>query len=274
MQIDEDFTKTVGLEIIEGRSFIKGSEKDENESVIINEAAIEKFGWGDRALGRKLYLVQGPFDEPPLLNVVGVFRDFNIGSLHSGIEPMIAFYNDDEGDQILVRMSSNQQEGTIEEITRILNGYNPNIPATYQFVEVELDQLYTDERRLSESMTYLSALTIIISVLGFIGLLSFSITQREKEIGVRKVLGANVTGVTLLFYKEILLLIVIAQAMAIPVNYYLSTRWLSSFEYQVFPGILEFALVLAGIILLSLGTMGFQIIRVAFMNPAKVIRDE
>ena len=123
-------------------------------------------------------------------------------------------------------------------------------------------------------MTYLSALTIIISVLGFIGLLSFSITQREKEIGIRKVLGAKVSGVTLLFYKEILLLIVIAQAMAIPVNYYLSTQWLSSFEYQVFPGFLDFALVLGAIILVSLGTMGFQIIRVAFMNPAKVIRDE
>ncbi len=87
-------------------------------------------------------------------------------------------------------------------------------------------------------------------------------------------LGANVTGVTLLFYKEILLLIVIAQAMAIPVNYYLSTQWLSSFEYQVFPGFLQFGLVLGAIILVSLGTMGFQIIRVAFMNPAKVIRDE
>lgn len=274
MQIDEDFVNTVGLEILEGRSFIKGSEKDFNESVMINEAAIAKFGWGDRAIGRKLYLSQGGGNEPAILNVVGVFKDFNVGSLHTGIEPMIAFYDNNDGDQVLVRMSSNGQSATIAEIEQILNSYNPNIPAAYQFVEVELDQLYTDERRLSESMTYLSALTIIISVLGFIGLLSFSITQREKEIGVRKVLGANVAGVTMLFYKEILILIVIAQVMAVPVNYYLSSKWLNSFEYQVFPGILEFGLVLGAIILLSLGTMGFQIIRVAFMNPAKVIRDE
>jgi len=274
MQIDEDFTNTVGLELVEGRSFIKGSAKDANESVIINEAARVKFGWGDLAVGKKLFLSQGAQGEPLMLNVVGVFKDFNIGSLHTGIEPIVAFYNNQAGDQILVRMSSNKQQATTEEINQILNDFNPTIPASYHFVELELDRLYSDERRLSVSMTYLSVLTIIISVLGFIGLLSFSITQREKEIGVRKVLGANVRGVTLLFYKEILLLIVIAQAMAVPVNYYLSTQWLSSFEYQVFPGLLEFGLVLGGIIVLSLGTMGFQIVRVAFMNPAKVIRDE
>ena len=174
----------------------------------------------------------------------------------------------------MVRMSSNSQQAVVAEIDEMLVSYNPRLPASYQFLDVELDRLYTDERRLSEAMTYLSGLTIIISVLGFVGLLSFSIAQREKEIGIRKVLGATVNGVTLLFYKEILLLIVIAQALAIPVNYYLSTQWLSSFEYRVFPGLWEFGLVLAAIIVVSMGTMGFQIIRVAFMNPAKVIKED
>lgn len=274
MRVDHDFKSTVGLEVVEGRTFIKGSEADANGAVMINEAAKARFGWHDGAEGKRLFFNRDENGNPNYVTAIGVFKDFNIGSLHSGIEPIVLFFVPTEGDQLLVRFSSNSEEKVIAQVNQMMNDYNPRIPAKHQLLESELNRLYQDEDRLSKSMTYLSALTIVISVLGFVGLLSFSIAQREKEIGIRKVLGAKVSSVTMLFYKDLLLLIVIAQVIALPVNYYISQQWLNSFQYQSFPGLVDFALVLVAIIVLSLGTMAFQIVRIAFMNPAKVIKDD
>lgn len=274
MGVDHEFKNTIGLEVVEGRSFIKSSEADAAGSVMINEAAKAKFGWQAGAEGKRLFAGRDENGNPDYLTIIGVFKDFNIGSLHSDIEPIVLFYVPSEGDQLLVRLSSNNQEAVIAQVSQMLNDYNPRIPVEHQLLESELDRLYQDESRLSKSMTYLSALTIVISVLGFVGLLSFSIAQREKEIGIRKVLGARVSSVTLLFYKDLLLLILVAQVIAIPVNYYISQKWLNSFQYQSFPSLVDFAVVLVAIVALSLGTMAFQIVRVAFMNPAKVIKDD
>lgn len=274
MGVDHAFQNTVGLEVVEGRAFIKGSESDAEVAVMINETAKAKFGWQDGAEGKRLFVGRDENGNPDYLTTIGVFKDFNIGSLHSDIEPIVLFFVPSEGDQLLVRLSSDNQETVVAQVNQMLSDYNPTIPAKHHLLESELDRLYQDESRLSKSMTYLSALTIIISVLGFVGLLSFSIAQREKEIGIRKVLGARVSSVTMLFYKDLLVLILIAQVIAVPVNYFISQKWLNSFQYQSFPGLFDFAIVLVAIVLLSLGTMAFQIVRVAFMNPAKVIKDD
>ncbi len=274
MGVDHAFQNTVGLELVEGRAFIKGSEADAEVAVMINERAKAKFGWQDGAEGKRLFVGRDENGNPDYLTTIGVFKDFNIGSLHSDIEPIVLFFVPSEGDQLLVRLSSDNQETVVSQVNQMLSDYNPKIPAKHHLLESELDRLYQDESRLSKSMTYLSALTIIISVLGFVGLLSFSIAQREKEIGIRKVLGARVSSVTMLFYKDLLVLILIAQVIAVPVNYFISQKWLNSFQYQSFPGLFDFAIVLVAIVLLSLGTMAFQIVRVAFMNPAKVIKDD
>ncbi len=274
MIIDHDFQETIGMELIEGRPFIKGSVKDSEESILINEAAKEKFGWQNGAIGKKLYIQTDADGNPILVNTIGVIKDFNVGSLHTKVEPIIIIYNYRQGNQLLVKLEPNNRVEVVEEINDLINEYNPNIPVKARFLEGEIDRLYTDEDRLSKSMTYLSALTIVISVLGFIGLLSFSIAQREKEIGIRKVLGAKVSSVTFLFYKEILLLILIAELVAIPINYYVSGQWLDSFEYRATLGAFQIGVILMAIILLSLATMAFQIIKVAFMNPVEVIKDE
>ncbi len=274
MIVDHDFQKTIGMEIIEGRPFIIGSAKDADESIMINEAAKEKFGWQDGALGKKLYTSTDENGNPFYVNTIAVVKDFNVGSLHTKIEPIVIIYNHERGNQLLVKSNSQNRANVVEEISRLLNAYNPKIPVKHQFLEQELDRLYADERRLSKSMTYLSALTIVISVMGFIGLLSFSISQREKEIGIRKVLGADISGVMIMFYKEIFILILIAQIFAVPVNYYLSDQWLSSFEYRSFLNPYQIGTALLAIIVLSLLTLGFQIVKVAYMNPVDVIKDE
>lgn len=274
MNIDERFESTVGLRIIEGRNFIRGSDNDTNNSFMINEAAKQKFGWSDNPIGRKIEFGTDQNGNPNVRLCIGVFKDFNVSSLHSKIDPIIVFFNPESGDQLLVKISSNNQKRTVNEITQILDGYSPSIPVKYEFLDVELDRMYGEEKRLSKSMTYLSGLTILISILGFIGLLSYSINQREKEIGIRKVLGAKVSDVTIMFYKEIFILVLIGEILAFPINHYISNQWLESFQYQSYPGVSQFILILVSIIIFSLVTMGFQIIKVAFTNPAEVIQDE
>ncbi len=274
MQIDDDFIATIELNMIDGRSFIKGSENDVKTSMMINEAAMRKFGWDENPTGKKIYFNRGDSLEPLFFSTIGVFKDFNISSLHSKIDPVVVFYNPIVGNQLLVKVSSNNQKNTINDIVQLLNNYAPSIPVAYNFLDVELDRMYVEEKRLSQSMIYLSGLSILISILGFIGLLSYTISQREKEIGVRKVLGAKVSDVIFLFYKEIFILVLLGELIAFPINHYVSKLWLNSFQYQSAISFMTLGAILFAIILFSLATMGFQIIRVALMNPADVIKDE
>jgi len=274
MLVDHDFANTIGLQVIEGRSFIKGSQQDAEFTFMINEAARTKFGWNDDAIGKKMFFQNDEEGNPIYMTLIGIFKDFNIGSLHSAIQPISVFYNKEFGDQMLVRLSSGDHRMAVTEIEEIINGFAPKLPVAYDYLALELERQYSDENRLSKAMAYLSVLTIVISILGFIGLLSFAISKREAEVGVRKVLGASVKSVVLLFYKQILILILIAELIAIPVNQVISNQWLNGFEYRAFPSFLELGLILIAIIVLSLGIMGFQVLKVAFMNPVDVIKEE
>lgn len=273
MQVDHDFESTIGLQVLEGRSFIKGSVQDSDFTFMINETAKAKFGWED-PIGKKMYFANDEEGNPVYLTAVGVFKDFNVGSLHTAVQPVTIFYNREFGDQMLVRLSSGDHRMAVTEIEAIINEFAPKLPVQYDYLALELERQYSDEQRLSKSMAYLSALTIVISVLGFIGLLSFAISKRQAEIGVRKVLGASVGSVTLLFYKQIIILILVAEVIAIPVNQFISNQWLNSFQYRSFPSFLELGLILLVIIVLSLLIMGFQVLKVAFMNPVDVIKEE
>ena len=274
MQVDENFNETIGLEMLKGRKFIKGSTNDAETSVMINETAMKKFGWEDDPIGKKIYFSVDESGNPNFLNNIGVFKNFNMSSLHSKIDPVIIFFEPTTGSHLLVKISANNEGQAIADINDIMNSYAPSIPVKSNFLDVELNRMYSGEERLYTSMTYLSGLTILISILGFIGLLSFSISKREKEIGIRKVLGAKVSDVTFLFYKDIFILVLIGELLAFPINHYIANEWLSSFQYQTYPGILEFIMIMAAIIIFSLMTIGFQIIRVAYLNPADVIKDE
>lgn len=274
MEVDHDFTNTIGLQVLEGRSFIKGSVQDGDFSFMINETAKGRFGWEEGAVGKKMYLANDDEGNPIYMTAIGVFKDFNIGSLHTAVQPVAILYNRDFGDQMLVRLSSGDNRMAVTDIEGIINEFSPKLPVAHDYLALELDRLYSHEKRLSKSMAYLSVLTIVISALGFIGLLSFAISKRQTEIGVRKVLGASVGDVTFLFYKQILVLILIAELIAIPVNQFISNQWLNSFQYRSFPSFIELGLVLLVIIVLSLGIMGFQVLKVAFMNPVDVIKEE
>lgn len=274
MQVDHDFANTIGLQVLEGRSFIKGSVQDADFGFMINEMAKAKFGWEDGAIGKKMFFQNDDEGNPIYMTAIGVFKDFNVGSLHTAVQPVTIFYNREFGDQMLVRLSAGNHSMAVTEIEAIMNEYTPELPVRHDYLALELDRLYSDEQRLLKSMSYLSALTIVISVLGFIGLLSFAISKRQSEVGIRKVLGASVGSVTLLFYKQILILILIAEVVAIPVNQFISNLWLNSFQYRSFPSFLELGLVLLTIIVLSLGIMGFQVLKVAYMNPVDVIKEE
>ncbi|MFY0592346.1 MAG: ABC transporter permease [Roseivirga sp.] len=273
MQVDNDFAETIGLELLEGRAFINGSQQDSDWSFMLNEAAKLKFDW-DEPIGKVMYFNNDEDGNPRHMKAIGVFKDFNIGSLHAKVEPIVVFYNKDFGNQLLVRLEAGGHRLAIQDMEEIFETYAPKLPVSHSYLDVELDRQYVGERRLAMSMGYLSALTIIISVLGFVGLLSFAISKRQSEIGVRKVLGASVKDVTFLFYKQILILILLAECIAIPVNHYVSTQWLNSFQYKSFPSYMELGLVLLIIIVLSMAIMGFQILKVAVTNPVDIIKEE
>jgi putative ABC transport system permease protein len=262
-----DFVKSMKLELAEGRDFSRDFPTD-STGFLVNETALKRFGYSD-PIGKPLWWGdhQG--------KIIGVLKDFHFASLHQAIEPLIIRLNEDrQWGTVLARIGAGKDKEGLASLQKLCRELNPAFPFTYQFSDEEFNKLYKSEQLVSKLANYFAFLAIFISCLGLLGLAIFTAEQRTREIGIRKVLGANVTGIVSLLSKDFLGLVLIAIVIASPLAWYCMHRWLQAFAYRAPISWWIFALAGFLSILIAFLTVSFQAIKAAVANPIKSLRTE
>lgn len=262
-----DFVETMQLRLREGRDFSSAFGAD-SASFLINETAA-------RIMGFKQPLGQ-PMDwDGRQGQVIGVLRDFHFNSMHHTIEPLVVRLDENWGwGTILVRIAPGQIAPALAGLEQLGETLNPAIPFTYQFSDWEFAKLYRGEQLVNKLATAFAVLALLISCLGLFGLSAFMAGQRVKEIGVRKVLGASVTGIVRLLSVDFVKLVIIAVVIASPVAWWAMNHWLDDFAYRI--DVEWWMLAAAGLaaVVVALLTVSWQAIRAATANPVDSLRDE
>ncbi|MCJ7813704.1 ABC transporter permease [bacterium] len=262
---DTAFMKTFGIELIQGRDLLPG----EYETVcMINEAAYRYFEWDDLDNKRYNNGRQGGF------GVIGVVKDFQYKSLHSAIEPLAILFSFGNPTNITIRMSPQNVGDTMNHIQKIWQTILPAYPLKYQFYDEWFDQMYRNEEKFARAISIFAILAIVISCIGILGLAIYNAERRTKEIGIRKVLGASVSGILYLLSKVFTKWIVVANFIALPIGYFAVNHWLQDFAYRT--TISWWAFLLAGLLALviALLTVSWQVVRAATANPVESLRYE
>ncbi|QHS57300.1 FtsX-like permease family protein [Mucilaginibacter sp. 14171R-50] len=266
--VDGDFSKTMGLKIVEGRDIDIKTYPSDSSAILINEAAL------------KLMKFKNPIGQIVLrdnhkLVIVGVVKDFILQSPYEPVKQMIiqgpsAWFN-------VMHYKLNEKNTTAQNLKlaeAVFKKFNPDYPFDYHFVDEEYNQKFQDEQRTGTLASLFAGLTIFISCLGLFGLATYMAQNRIKEIGVRKVLGASVFGVTSMLSKDFLKLVGIAFIFAIPVAWYGMHTWLQGYSYRVEISVWVFAVAAFLTTLISIVTVSFQAVKAALANPVKSLRSE
>lgn len=265
---DDDICQTAGLKILQGRDIDLDKYITDSTAVLLNESAVKHMKFTN-PIGETIN------DNGIDWHVVGVVQDFILKSPYLPVEPMVI--EGAKGWFNVIQMKLNQTKTTKQNLAaaeKIFKKYNPNYPFEYTFVDEAYAQKFENEKRTGILAGLFAFLTIIISCLGLFGLASYMAETRVKEIGVRKVLGASVLGITKLLSKDFLLLVIIAFAIAAPLSYWGMNKWLEAYPYRVTIEWWVFALAAALAILIALLTVSYQAIKAATANPIKSLRTE
>lgn len=273
MNVDHEFSELYDIEFIAGRDFGFNDHHFDGgkvKNLIINESAVSqlKFSSPEEAIGRSINFYNKDW------TIIGVIEDFHQESLHKEIEPIILLPYYDTGNNFSIKLTSNATPALIEAVETRYNQYFPGNYFDYFFLEDEIKALYSDDVRISRVSNVFAALSIIIAVLGLYGLVMITLVRKTKEIGIRKVLGANLGQLLTLISKEFLLLVAIAVLVGAPISYYSLMEWKAGFAYSINIGLGLILLSSLALILVSAFTIGFQTKRISKNNPVESLRWE
>jgi len=274
-QIDDSYIPTMGMKIAEGRNFSKDFPSDsssENPGVIINETLARVFGWGNHAVGHTVNLFTDNVGGKKGLRVVGVVQDFHYKSLHEPINPLLMVLQKSSG--LIIKVKTKDIAGLLVTLKTQWDSFKTDEPFTYDFVNELYNQTYVAEQKTGTILSIFAGLTIFIACLGLFGLTTFTAEQRNKEIGVRKVLGASVPDLISLLSKEFIVLVCIAIFIAMPIAWWAMKVWLQDFVYRINISWWMFALAGLGAILIAILTVSYQAIKAALANPIDCLRTE
>jgi len=204
---------------------------------------------------------------------VGVVKDYHFQSLHKKISPAFMTLHQNN-DQSIVKIKAGTERQTLGAIESIFRKFNPGLNFEYKFLDENYQALYASEQTVSTLSKYFAGLAIIISCLGLFGLAAFTAQKRQKELGIRKIVGASTANLAFLLSKNFLGLVSISMLIAFPIAWWALSEWLKNFAYRVHIGYSVFLFVAASILLITLLTVSFQSIRAAMVNPVKIIRTE
>ena len=262
---DDDYAETFQLEIKEGRYFSSEFPTDKS-AIVINEKAVEELGFKN-PIGQILTNQQGS-----KMTVIGVVKDFHFQSLHYKIEPLIMRKSD--SNNLIVRIKPDKIKITVDFIDKTFKSFDPGLPINFHFLDVDFDNLYRAEQRMGKIFGYFSMLAIVISCLGLIGLSSFMIGRRTKEIGIRKVNGAKSFEIFSFLSKEYLFWVLISIFISIPVAWYAMHLWLENFAYKT--NLSWWIFALSGVLALGIAflTVSWQSWKAATRNPVEALRYE
>ena len=274
LAVDHDFLKTYGIPLAAGRDFSRDYGTD-STSFLLNVAATQALGikTPDEMVGKNFGYgsIKG--------KVVGVIRNFNFESMHQAIVPLIMVMGSTSQpsntyNELSIKIAGENITSSLDHLQKTWKHYLPTVPFEYTFLDERFDKLYRAEQRQGTLFTAFSGIAIFIACLGLFGLSAFTITQRIKEIGVRKVLGASTGSIVQLLSVDFLKLVAIAALIAFPVAWYVMHNWLKDFAYRV--PIQWWVFLIAGILAagVALITISFQAVRAAMANPVKSLRSE
>ena len=277
--VDEHYLETLGMQLLAGKNFVRKSEQA--KGVIVNETLVKKLGLQVNAkdpkrnpIGKKI-ATRSSENGKPIFNrqIIGVVKDFHSKSFHSAIEPMVLTHVS-QGWAVIARLRAGNVRQIIQRIQKVWEEVDQSRPFEARFVSDAFNRQYELEERLSKIFMSFAILTIFIACLGLFGLVSFVVRQRNKEIGIRKVLGASVNSILKLISMDFVRLVLWANLLAFPLAYYAVTQWLQYFAYKTSVNLLIF--LASGILALviALLTISSQALRATRINPAKVLKDE
>jgi putative ABC transport system permease protein len=270
VSVGHEFIKTYGIPIVAGRNFDFQMASDSTEAFILNEAAIREIGWQspEEAIGKKFnYGNRNGF-------VTGVMKNFHFESLHQPIVPIVFMINDGRSNSVSLKIDEASKEETLALLKTEWATLNPGFPFEPRFVDEGFNRQYEAELRVKTIFTFFSILAVLISVLGLLGLTTFATQQRTREIGIRKVMGAETGNILVLLGKDFMKLVLIGFLIAIPISWFGMHSWLGDFAYHI--GISWTIFLFAGGIAGSIaaGTVMLQSLKAALANPVDSIKSE
>jgi putative ABC transport system permease protein len=271
---DHDFIKAFGFNLVAGRDFSRDHQTDADEAIIINETAVQRFGWAspDEAIGKRVN---------EKARVIGVVKDFHIFSLHQEIGPAaIRLVPVDHLPQwwnnyfVALKIQAEEIPKTVDELKRMWESFFPSRPFVYSFLDDQFARFYEAEQIAGKLAGIFSIVTMIIACLGLFGLAAYAAERRTKEIGIRKVMGSSVASIVSLLSKEFVKLVLLANLVAWPIAYFALNQFLQIYAYRITINWLTFVLVGASTFIIALLTVSAQAVEAAMANPVEALRYE
>ncbi|MCX6214287.1 ABC transporter permease [Spirosoma sp.] len=269
--VDYNYIPTLGIQLAAGRNFSKTYGTD-STGIILNETAARTLGWAKNALGRSLSRANQN-GKVMTYRVIGVVKDFHFKSLHEPITPLVMVLGSSSG-TVIAKIKTKDISGLLASLKTQWNQFTTDAPFNYAFLDERFNATYRAEQKTGLILGIFAGLTIFVACLGLFGLATFTAEQRTKEIGVRKVLGASVVGIVSLLSKDFLKLVGIALLLAVPVSWWVMTKWLQDFAYKIDIDWWVFALAGVLAVFITLLTVSYQSVKAALINPVKSLKSE
>ncbi len=271
VHVDHDYFKVLGLPIVAGRDFDPTLSSDSLQAFILNETAVKNIGWksNEEAIGKVFHygsLRKG--------TVTGVVKDFNFESLHEPIKPAVFVITHGRARVVTMRIDEKQKDIILKYLSGQWTYWRPGFPFTWYSLSDNFEKQYEKERRIGKGVSFFAVFAVFVSSLGVFGLALFMAEQRSKEMGIRKVLGADVFHCMLLLGKWFFVLMALAGLVSIPLSYWLANNWLRTFAFAVEVGYAPYMIAFAIIALSTALSIVIQISRTAVQNPVNALRYE
>lgn len=271
---DENFASTYQITVLSGRYFRAGASQQDTAGIVLNEAAARTLGYETPEVAvDKMVRLQG---SPQPFRIVGIIKNFHFGSMHKAIEPMlirhiqyVPIYR-----YFSFRLNAGNVRSEIATIEKKWHELFPDAPLEYAFLDQTIEKLYTTELQLEKAAYVATGLSILIMLLGVVGLVALTVSRRTKEVGIRKVLGASITSILGMFLSEYAWMLLIANLLAWPLVYWLLSGWLADYAYHTSITWVPFVQAGVGLAMLSVLIIGLQVVRTALMNPVESLRSE
>lgn len=271
-QVDHDYITTMKMQLAEGRDF-QGSMKSDSSSIILNQAAVKLFNLED-PLGKEISYLYGPSpDEVKVFKVIGVVKNFHFETMREAIGPLVMYLGEANG-MITTKINGKDLQSVIAKIEEVWYDFVPSQTFKYSFLDQKFNTEYQSDQRVGKIIGLFSTLTVVIACLGLLGLVAYTVERRNREIGIRKVMGATVGNVIGLLTKNFFRLIIFSFVLAAPVAWYFMVDWLSGFEYRIVLEPTVFLIAGLGALAIAGLTVIFQSYKAATMNPTDAIRNE
>lgn len=267
--IDENYINTLGMKMAKGRNFTGLS--DTLRSIIVNEKMVQQFGWGDNAIGKRVKFAGDTSGN--YLEVIGVVKDFNQQSLYNPIAPLMLFYQP-VSNSVQLKLNAQNITPVVKLIESTWKKIFPDIVFQYTFLDQDFDSQYAADQKRGKIFTAFSILTIAITCLGLLGLIAFTTQQRQKELSIRKIMGAGVGQIVPLVTRNFIALVGISCLIAFPIAYLFMDKWLKIFPYNTGLSATPFLLSALTVLIITMLTVSFHAVKAATANPVKALRSE